>query len=424
MNILIIGSGGREHALGWKLAQSPTVAGLYFAPGNAGTALIGTNIALGSDDTVDLGKYALDHNIGLTVVGPEAALADGIVDHFQKMNLNIFGPTQAASQLESSKAFAAKFMKRNGIPSPKFEIFYNVDSALDFITDAPWPYVIKADGLAAGKGVVIPHDAQQAKQTVIEMMDQGIFGDAGRTLVFQEKLIGQEVSLMAFSDGTTVVPLLPAQDHKRIRDNDDGPNTGVMGAYSPAPIMTAELLEVAQQTILEQTIDSMKREGHPYKGVLYAGLMMTKTGPKVLEYNVRFGDPETQPLMMMLKSDLAPILLSCIQGTLKSDQVLFKPGASVCVVLAAPGYPGKPQTGQIINGLQTVTNTDVQIFHAGTLIRDGQMLTNSGRVLGVTATGETIAQAIEKAYSVIGENGVNFKDMQYRKDIAKKSLKK
>lgn len=421
--ILIIGNGGREHALAWKLGRSSQVSRLFVAPGNSGTSDF--NIDIGVHDIDGLADFATRNDIGLTVVGPEAPLASGIVNVFQERGLKIFGPTEIAARLETSKAWSSQFLQRHNIPHPDFHISYDVQDALAFVKSPKWDaLVIKADGLASGKGVILPSSKEEAREAVIDIMERKKFGRAGEIVVFQERLIGQEVSVIAFSDGKTIVPLLSAQDHKAINDNDEGPNTGGMGAYAPAPILKPEIMRKVQKMILQQTIDGMRLEGSPYKGILYAGLMITKDGPKVLEYNVRFGDPETQPLMMLLRSDLAPILLSCIEGTLKPDLVKFRPGAAVCVVLAARGYPGTPETGKVIDGLDHVDDSDIQVFHAGAMMRDGHILTNGGRVLGVTAYGKDIGLAIEKAYSAIGDQGIHFEGMHYRRDIGAKAMRR
>ncbi len=410
--VLIVGSGGREHALGWKLGKSGR---LYFAPGNAGTAEIGENIPIPAEDIAGLSELADKLRLDLTVVGPEAPLAMGIVDEFQARGLPIFGPTAAAAKLESSKAWAAGFMARHGIAHPRSWVFLDEQEAIRFVRRFPWgKMVVKADGLAAGKGVILPDGLEEAEAAVREMLSGRSFGGAGRTIVIQERLTGPELSVLAFCDGKSAVPLLPARDYKRIGDGDRGPNTGGMGAY--APVADIDIREI-HRTILQPTVEGMRKEGYPYKGVLYAGLMLTAQGPKVLEYNARFGDPETQPLMLLLKSDLAPILLACMNGTLEPEMVRFRPGASVCVVLACAGYPGPCAKGVLIEGLDTVRDPNIRMFHAGTLLNDRGVVTSAGRVLGVTAYGETIEAAIRRAYGVIGSGGVRFEGMQYRRDI-------
>lgn len=427
MKILIIGSGGREHALGWKLAQSagrrPKVKKIYFAPGNAGTNQIGENINIDCEDIDKLLNFALKNKIDLTVVGPEAPLALGIVDLFEKNNLKIFGPTKKAAQLESSKAWAIKFMEKYNIPHPRSFIFEDAKKAINFLESYQGEVVVKADGLAQGKGVLVPKDKKEAKEAVKKNMIEKEFGEAGNKIVIQEKLVGQEVSITAFADGKTVTLMLPAQDHKRVFDNDKGLNTGGMGAYAPVPFVSKKLLKQIEKNILQKTIDGMRKEGVPYKGVLYAGLMINKNEPKVLEFNVRFGDPEAQPIMVLMKSDLLPILFSCLRGNLKKQRVTFRRGSAVCVVLASAGYPGKYKKGEIIYGLDKIGNSHSQIFHAGTATKNGQIITNGGRVLGVTAYGQNIKKAIKRVYEIIGKKVVYFKNMHYRKDIGEKSMK-
>jgi len=421
-NIMIIGSGGREHSLGWKLADSPLSPNLFFAPGNGGTENLGTNLDIvGTNQIID---WSRDNGINLIVVGTETPLEQGIINEAKEAQIPAFGPTQEAARLETSKAWASKFMTRYNIPQPEFRIFNEYEKAALFTQNPSWPeIVIKASGLAAGKGVILPNNQQETETAIRQIMVEKVFGEAGREIVIQERLNGPEVSVLAFSDSNTIVPLLPSQDHKRAYDHDQGPNTGGMGAYAPTPVMTPELLQQIQDTILQPTIDGMRQEGYPYQGVLYAGLMLTDNGPKVLEYNVRFGDPETQPLMMLLKTDFLPILYSCINSTLNEQKVKFREGTAVCVILASLGYPGKYEKGEIIKGLNTVSYPDIQVFHAGTTSVNEQIVTNGGRVLGITAYGQNVAQAYKKAYSVIGEKGgVYFENMHYRTDIAYQAL--
>lgn len=421
--ILIIGSGGREHALGWKFAKSSQVEKIYFAPGNGGTTTIGENVAIDVTDNDKLVAFAIEKNIDLTFVGPEIPLANGVVDAFEKMGLKIFGPNKKAAQLESDKAFACDFMKRHNIPYPKSETFTNASDAKKYIQKiGVTNCVIKASGLAAGKGVILPGRTEEALSTIDDIMDKKIFGNAGSTIVIQERLTGPEVSIIAFTDGKTIVPLVPSQDHKRVFDNDKGPNTGGMGAYAPAPFVSKQDWDVIQKDILEKTIEGLQKDGIVYKGVLYAGLMMTSSGPKVLEYNVRFGDPETQPLMMMLDSDLYELAMACIEQTLIKDIIKTKPGVSLCVVLAAGGYPASYEKDKEIKGLEKVIDPNIQVFHAGTTMKDNKVASSGGRVLGVTAYGITIKEARDKAYSIIGENGVHFDGMHYRKDIGRQAL--
>jgi len=424
MNILIVGSGGREHALGWKLKQSPHTTKLFFAPGNGGTGELGININIKAHEINKLLSFAIENNIDVTIVGPEDPLSMGIVDLFESKNQMIFGPSRLASRLESSKAWSTWFMKKYGIPQPISYTFKDYKKACSFFTTHnPLQFVIKASGLALGKGVILPQTKKEALGTIKKIMVDKEFGEAGNEVVIQEKLAGEEVSIIAISDGTTITPLLPAQDHKRIFDKDKGPNTGGMGAYAPVPFVTKKIINKIHETILQPTVEGMKKEGCPYKGVLYAGLMITKDGPKVLEYNVRFGDPETQPIMMLLKSDLLPLMLSCIKGNLKNKKIIFHNQASACVVLASKGYPGSYKKGELIQGLKTSDDKDIVIFHAGTTEKEGALFTNGGRVLGITARGKNFKDTIKKAYSIIGRKGVYFKGMQYRKDIGKKVIK-
>lgn len=419
LQVLVIGSGGREHALGWKLRQSRSVGTLYFAPGNGGTSQPGKNIAIGVGEIQKLIDFAINHSVDLTIVGPEAPLALGIVDTFQAAGLTIFGPTQQAAKLETSKAWATEFMQRHGIPHPESVVLENVKTAQNYVREHdPREIVIKADGLAAGKGVIVPDSKEEAQEAIERMMVEKEFGVAGETIVVQERLGGPEVSVLAFCDGKIAVPLIPAQDHKRLLLGDRGPNTGGMGAY--APVRDVDVEEI-RRTILQPTVDGMREEGHPYRGILFAGLMLTPQGPKVLEYNVRFGDPETQPLMMLLESDLTPILMACIQGTLKPEMVRFRPGAAACVVLASAGYPGSSTKGVIIEGFDTVCDPSVHVFLAGTLKTRSGVVTDGGRVFGVTSYGTTIGEALKRAYGAIGPDGVHFDGMQYRSDIGKQA---
>lgn len=414
-SVLVIGSAGREHALAWKLAQATSVETVFVAPGNGGTE---NNVDIGADEIDRLTQFASDRHIHLTVVGPEGPLAGGIVDAFEENGLRIFGPSQAATRLESNKAWATEFMGRHGIPHPQSQSFTDYDRALSYLSSVnPRAIVIKASGLAAGKGVILPDSREEALKTLDAMMLHEMFGEAGRRVVIQERLEGPEISVLGFSDGRTAVPLLPAQDHKRVFDGDEGPNTGGMGAIAPVTGVTPQLLEEIQRTILQPTVDGMREEGYPFRGILYAGLMLTSDGPKVLEYNARFGDPETQPLLMLLSSDLAPILRSCIEGTLRKDKVAFRSGSAACIVLTSAGYPGDYGKGQEIFGLDSIADPNVMVFHAGTIMKNNSLVTNGGRVLGVTAYGNTLSEAVNRAYTAIGLRGVHFDGMHYRRDI-------
>ncbi len=416
---LIVGSGGREAAIAWGLSRRSQADRRYIAPGNAETRRYGENVPIDAEDIEKLLRFAKDNHIGLTIVGPELPLSKGIVDVFTKEELSIFGPTQEAARLETSKAFAVSFMERHNIPHPDSIVFSSPEKARAFVEHPKWPeFVIKASGLAAGKGVFLPSTLEEAYDAIDRIMVQGQFNKKDE-VVIQERLKGEEISLLAISDGTTVVPLLPSQDHKRAYDGDQGPNTGGMGAYAPANIMTESLLREAYRTILKPTIRGMKEEGRTFKGVLYAGLMLTKNGIKVLEFNVRFGDPETQPLMMLLSSDLQRLAQASIRGKLDPADVKFRKGSAVSVVLAAKGYPGTVEKGKVIYGLDRVTDPNIHVFHAGTAWKDGHVFTHGGRVLGVTAYGRSLSEAAQRAYRAIGPDGVHFDEMEYRRDIAK-----
>lgn len=424
-NVLVIGSGGREHALAWKLRQSPAVGDIFIAPGNGGTEGVGKNININAGEGEKLKSFVLANNIDLTVVGPEEPLTKGIVDAFEKDGLKIFGPRKKAARLEGDKAWATRFMERHNIPHPAAKVFTDFKKALAFVKKPDWEkIVIKASGLAAGKGVLLPDTKEEAVSALHEVMVEKKFGEAGNKVVIQERIFGPEVSLLAFSDGKRVVPLPSAQDHKRIFDNDKGPNTGGMGAYAPVLFMTRELQEEVVNKILKPTVLGMKKEGTLYKGVLYAGLMLTRKGPLVLEFNCRFGDPEAQPLMLLLKSDLFKIFLSCSDGTLSQDLVSFWQGAAACIVLASQGYPGHYEKGKVIYGLDKNKKTNVQVFHAGTARVENQVVSSSGRVLGITGYGETIKSALKKAYSAVGRTKIHFDGMHYRKDIGKQAIQR
>lgn len=420
MKVLVVGGGGREHALVWKLAQSPKVKKIYCAPGNAGTAAIAENISVAADDVENLLAFAMVNSIDLTVVGPEAPLMEGIADRFQSAGLKIFAPSKRAAAIEGSKALSKDLMAKYNIPTAKYATFTAAADAIACIQEWGAPIVVKADGLAAGKGVVVAFDEETAIQAVKDIMEDNMFGDAGSVVVVEEYLDGEEVSILAFTDGFTVVPMVSAQDHKRIFDGDEGPNTGGMGAYSPAPIYTDALAEEVQRTILQPTIDALRAEGRLYQGVIYAGLMVTADGPKVLEYNARFGDPETQPIMMRLKTDLVEIIEAILDGKLQSMDIQWYEEPAVCVVMVAGGYPGKYAKGEEILGLAGLDNEKTTVFHAGTALKNEKIVTAGGRVLGVTTRAATIAEAIQAAYEVVGK--ISFKDAFYRKDIGHRAL--
>lgn len=423
MKVLVIGSGGREHTLVWKLAQSKYVQKLYAAPGNGGIQQLAECVDIKARDIKGLADFASQYHIDLTVVGPELPLVMGIVDEFLKRSLIIFGPTKKAAVLEGSKVFAKELMQKYGIPTAKGEVFNSSKHAIDYIKTLALPIVVKAEGLAAGKGVSVCGTREEAVGAITKIMDQRIFEDAGNRIIIEECLHGEEVSVLAFSDGERVIPLVSSQDHKRVYDNDRGPNTGGMGAYSPVPTVTEELSWRIQKEILEPTINGMAKEGIPYHGILYAGLMLTATGPKVLEFNVRFGDPETQVILPRLESDLMEPILATITGDLSHIQLQWTEQACVCVVLASGGYPGRYQKGLSIEGLdRTGAMEDVIIFHAGTKIENGKYVVNGGRVLGVTALGNKLEDAINLSYQVVSK--IEFKDKHYRKDIGKRALKK
>ncbi|HWR29079.1 MAG TPA: phosphoribosylamine--glycine ligase [Negativicutes bacterium] len=420
MRILVVGGGGREHALVWKLAQSPRVEKIYCAPGNPGIGEIAECVNIPVDNIKALCGFAREHNVDLTVVGPEQPLTEGIVDYFREQGLKIFGPTQEAAQLEGSKTFAKERMKQYKVPTADFAVFSSATEARAYIEKQGTGIVVKADGLAAGKGVVVAETAAEALAAIDEIMLKKVHGDAGKQVVLEERLIGEEASLLAFTDGTTVIPMVAAQDHKRVGDGDTGPNTGGMGAYAPAPVVTPELLKQIQETILQPMVDGLRNDGILYQGCLYAGLMITADGPKVIEFNARFGDPETQVVLPLLKADLVPILEACIDGTLAECNVSWKNSAAVCVVVAAGGYPGEYRKGDVIFGLSDAEAKDTVVFHAGTGLSGENVVTHGGRVLGVTAVAETIAAAVDKVYPAVEQ--IRFAGMQYRKDIAHRAL--
>ena len=422
MRILVIGSGGREHALCWKLAQSPKATKIFCAPGNPGTAQVAENVNIAAEDILSLRDFALHNKIDLTVVGPEAPLVLGIVDEFESNGLKIFGPDKKASLIEGSKVFSKNLMKKYNIPTADFLTFTEEDEALKFLKKTGAPVVVKADGLAAGKGVIVCKTEEEAKHAVKRMLKEKEFGDAGNEIIIEECLEGEEASILCFTDGKTIIPMASAQDHKRINDNDEGPNTGGMGAYSPAPIVTEEILEKVHREILIPTITGMEAEGHPYKGILYVGIMLTKDGPKVLEYNARFGDPETQCILPRLKTDLLEVMEKVVSRQLSAVSLTWDPRPAVCVVLASGGYPGNYKKGIEISGLEAARETeDVIIFHSGTAEKEGNIYTGGGRVLGIVGIGDTIRHAIDRSYLAI--KLIHFDGMHYRKDIGRKALK-
>ncbi len=415
MKILVVGSGGREHAIAWKLSQSPLVKKIYACPGNAGIASLGDCIEISSEDIKGLADFAEKNLIDLTVVGPEQPLILGIVDEFEKRKLKIFGPKKEAALIEGSKGFAKEFMKRYHIPTASFKIFEQKEEAIDFVRSSEFPLVIKADGLAAGKGAFVVEDLKSAGEAVEKVMVQKIFGEAGNRVVVEDFLIGEEVTILTFTDGRTVLPMVSSQDHKRIYDGDRGPNTGGMGAYAPTLIVNEKIMKKITEEILEPAIFGLNKEGRVFKGVLYAGLMITEIGPKVIEFNCRFGDTETQVVLPLLESDLAEIFLSIVEEELDLQDVKWKEGSAVCVVLASGGYPDKYEKGKEIFGLNRVGNSNVLVFHAGTKKTGNRIVTNGGRVLGITAFDQTMEGALGRAYSAVDK--IRFDGMQYRHDI-------
>lgn len=420
MKVLVIGSGGREHALCWKIAQHPDTE-VYIAPGNPGMLDVATLVNIKVDDIPTLVDFAKAEAIDLTVVGPELPLTLGIVDAFQAAGLACFGPSKAAAQLEGSKAFSKNLMKKYGIPTAAFGTFTEVGAAKAFVDEIGVPCVVKADGLAAGKGVIICMTREEADQAIEDMLSDHAFGDASATIVIEEYMEGPEVSVLAFADGKHVLPMVSAQDHKRIFDGDKGPNTGGMGAYSPAPVYTEALSEEVNKNIIEPTIAAMAAEGMPFTGILYTGMMLTEKGPRVLEYNVRFGDPETQPIMVRMKSDIVDLFQACLDGTLDQAELEWYDEAAVCVIMASGGYPASSEKGVPIYGLDDIAPEEAIVFHSGTAVKDDQVVTNGGRVLGVTAKDATIKGAIDKAYAAVEK--ITFDHMQFRRDIGARALK-
>ena len=419
MNILVIGSGGREHALYWKLSESPQTEQIYAIPGNPG---MGASAAIALDDHAAILRFVKEHEIGLVVVGPEVPLMNGLVDKLEAAGICAFGPHANAAEIEGSKSFAKDLMKKYGIPTARYEVFTAAEPARAYIRQEGTPIVVKADGLAAGKGVIVAMTEQEALDAVDAIMEDHSFGDAGARVVIEEFMEGEEASLLAFTDGTTIRPMISAQDHKRAYDGDRGPNTGGMGTYAPAPVMTPEMTERAVEEILKPTIAAMAMEGRVYRGCLYLGLMVTADGPKVVEFNARFGDPETQVVLPLLDSDLVAIMCACADGTLADVPIRWKDGAAVCVVLASGGYPGHYEKGQEIHGLADAEAMGALVFHAGTAMKDGKLVTNGGRVLGVVGRGADISSAVDAAYAAAAK--ISFKDAYYRKDIAHRALER
>jgi phosphoribosylamine--glycine ligase len=427
MKVLVIGKGGREHALVWKLAQSPRVTRVYCAPGNAGTAEDGVNVPVEVNDFDGLIRFAKQEQVGLTVVGPEDPLSQGITDVIHKAGLRVFGPSKEAAQLEASKAFSKQLMRHADVPTAEFRVFDHPDPARHYIETREYPVVVKADGLAAGKGVVVCATTEDALAAIDRIMVREEFGRAaGRRVIIEKRLDGEELSVLALVSGRTIVPLQPTQDHKAVFDSDEGPNTGGMGAYCPAPIGTPELMTQVEETVLVPTVHAMKRSRHAFRGVLYAGLMLTNQGPRVLEFNCRFGDPETQPLLLRLNTDLLDLLEACVEDRLDEfpeGRLEWDARPAVCVVMASGGYPGTFPKGKVITGLAEAAKLpDVKVFHAGTRREKDLVLTDGGRVLGVTALGDTLTDAKRRAYDAVGK--IHFQGAHYRKDIADKALRR
>ena len=417
MNILVIGSGGREHALFWKLSESPQTERIYAIPGNPGMGEM-TDIVV--TDNAAILQFAKEKDIGLVVVGPEVPLMNGLVDDLEAAGIPAFGPRANAAEIEGSKSFAKDLMKKYGIPTARYEVFAEAEAARASLRSEGTPIVVKADGLAAGKGVVVAMTEQEALDAVDAIMENNSFGDAGERVVIEEFMEGEEASLLAFTDGTVIRPMISAQDHKRAFDGDKGPNTGGMGTYAPAPVMTPELRERAVEEILKPTISAMEKEGRAYRGCLYLGLMITADGPKVVEFNARFGDPETQVVLPLLDGDLVQIMHACAGGTLADVPIRWKDGAAVCVVLAAGGYPASYEKGNEIYGIGNAEKLGALVFHAGTAKKNGKIVTNGGRVLGVVGMGKDIASAVQSAYDAVDQ--ISFKGEYHRKDIAHRAL--
>lgn len=419
MKVLVIGSGGREHALLWKLSQSPSVTDVYVVPGNDGMSDVASLIPIkGNEDIIDFARLM---QVDLTVAGPETVLTEGLADEFEKRGMAFFGPSKAAARIEGSKGFAKALMKKYGIPTAAYETFDDEEKAIAYLkANDTYPIVIKADGLASGKGVIIAQSEEEAIDTVKDMLEGHTFSGAGRSVVIEEFMEGEEASMLCFCDGTNVVPMISAQDHKRIFDFDKGPNTGGMGAYAPAPVMTKEMCEEVNVRILRPIVAAMKKEGYPFKGCLYAGLMITSEGPKVVEFNCRFGDPETEAVLPLFDGDLARVMLDCVHGTLSDEAVVWKKACAVDVVLASEGYPASHFSGEVISGIEDAHKAGCLVFHAGTVKKNGQYVVNGGRVLNVVALADTLAEAKAKAYE--GVSRISWRGMQYRHDIADKGL--
>ncbi len=421
MKVLVVGGGGREHALGWRLSRDPEPPRLWFAPGNAGTAGLGTNLPIGSEDLRGVADWARRERPDVVVVGPEAPLCAGLADELLTLGIRVFGPVAAAARLEGSKAFCKEILEAAGVPTARARRCSDPAEARAAVRELGAPVVIKADGLAAGKGVTVCRTLDEADRAIDDALVRGVFGDAGRLVLIEECLVGEEASVLALTDGERIAVLASAQDHKRVADGDQGPNTGGMGAYSPAPVVSDADLSTLRAAIFEPVLRELRRRGITYRGVLYAGLMITATGPRVLEFNCRFGDPETQAMLPRWQGSFSRTLLACADGRLNPEAISWAPGACVCVVMAAPGYPGEYPKGAEISGIEDAERrVGVVVFHAGTAIRDGRLVTAGGRVLGVTALGRDIREAVTRAYEAVG--CIRFEGAHFRRDIAARAL--
>lgn len=416
MKILVVGGGGREHAICWKLSNEKNIEKVYCAPGNAGIANVAECVNIGDTDVEGLLKFAKENKIGLTIIGPEVPLVMGIVDEFEKEGLRVFGPNKKCAQLEGSKAFSKDFMIKHNIPTAKYKEYTNLEEAISEIDSFGYPVVIKADGLAAGKGVVIPENREDAIATLKEMMSDKKFGTAGDKIVIEEFLKGIETSILAFVDNDTIVPMASAKDHKKVNNYEQGPNTGGMGTFSPSEIYTGELANKVKETVLEKTLEGFKKDGLNFKGILFVGLMITDDGEKVLEYNVRFGDPETQSVLFRLETDLHEIMEAILDNKLKDIEINYSDDEAVCVMLTSGGYPDSYEKGKVITGLENLDD-DIVVFHSGTKMLDGNLVTNGGRVIGITTKSATVKDAAEKVYENIKK--INFEGMHYRTDIGR-----
>jgi len=423
MKILVVGGGGREHALVWKIMQCPRVREIYCAPGNAGIAEVAHCVDMDVVDLDGLSRFAMDREIDLTVVGPELPLTQGIVDRFESRGLKIFGATQKAAALEGSKALCKDILRRHGIPTADYQVFNDKDRAAAHIRSRVAPLVVKADGLAAGKGVIVAQTKEEALEALDRIMVAREFGSAGDRVVIEDCLIGEEASFLVFTDGERVLPMASSQDHKAVFDDDQGPNTGGMGAYSPAPVVTEDVHQRIMEDIMVPLVRAMEAEGRTYRGILYGGLMIDGGKPYVLEFNARFGDPEAQPILMRMKSDIVPLLMACVDGSLEGMEIEWDSRAAICVVMCARGYPGSYEKNMVVHGLSEVTQMeDAVVFHAGTRLDRETIVTNGGRVLGVTALGDSIPQAVQKVYEGVAR--IHWKAMHYRRDIGRKALER